>query len=87
MGGLADGRTDSKAMRSAKVQPWRGVNCGASQLDIFLAFLDASTHLYMRVCPSVRGRSVDNAFFLIAEFEWKQHRIIGKVETWIPDCK
>ena len=43
------------------------------------AFLDASTHLYMRVCPSVgpsvRG-SIHPAFFLIAEIDKKQHRIM-----------
>ena len=55
-------------------------------------FLDASTHLYMRVCPSVRGsvgRSVGRSitrFFLIAEIDKKQHRIIGKVETLFLDC-
>ena len=44
------------------------------------AFLDASTHLYMRVCPCVRpsvhrlvGPYVTR-FFLIADFEWKRHR-------------
>ena len=47
-------------------------------------FLDASTHLYMRVCPSV-GRSV-TLFFLIAEIDKKQHRIIGKVEPLFLDC-
>ena len=71
-----------------------------------LRFLDASTHLYMRVCPSVRpsvrpsvGRSirplvgpsvrrfvVRPAFFLIAEIDKKQHRIIEKVETLFLDC-
>ena len=38
-------------------------------------FLDASTHLYMRVCPSVRwsvGRWVTR-FFQTAELEWKWH--------------
>ena len=54
------------------------------------AFLDAFTHLYMRVCPSVHRsvrRSVRGpAFFLIAEIDKKQHRIIGKVETLFLDC-
>ena len=35
----------------------------------------------MRVCPWVR-----HAFFLIAEIDRKQHRIIGKVETLFLDC-
>ena len=51
-------------------------------------FLDASTHLYMRVCPSV-GLSVCLSvmrFFLITEIDKKQHRIIGKVETLSLDC-
>ena len=54
------------------------------------AFLDASTHLYMRVCPSLRPSvgpwSVVPRFFLIAEIDKKQHRIIGKVETLFLDC-
>ena len=48
-------------------------------------FLDASTHLYKRVCPSVVGRSVRpsvcpsvSRFFYIAEITWKRHRITGK---------
>ena len=55
--------------------------------------LDASTHLYMRVCPSV-GPSVvhpwsvrpSRAFFRIAEIDKKQHRIIGKVELLFLHC-
>ena len=43
--------------------------------NVSLPFLDASTHLYMRVCPSV-GPSVA-WFFLTAEIEWKQHNNIG----------
>ena len=52
-------------------------------------FLDASTHLYMRVCPSVRpsvGPWSVPRFFLIAEIDKKHHRIIGKVETLFLDC-
>ena len=54
-------------------------------------FLDASTHLYMRVCPSVRPSIRPSVrwlriFFLIAEIDKKQHRIIGKVETLFLDC-
>jgi len=43
----------------------------------------------MRVCPWVRPsvrRSFRHAFFLIAEIDKKQHRIIGKVETLFLDC-
>ena len=58
--------------------------------DFANVFLDASTHLYMRVCPSVRGPSVRPwsvvRFFLIAEIDKKHHRIIGKVETLSFDC-
>ena len=53
-------------------------------------FLDASTHLYKRVCPCVRwsvrlsvGPSVvapwSRVFFLTAEFDWKLPRITEKV--------
>jgi len=37
------------------------------------------------VGPSVRGPSVPR-FFRIADFEWKWHRIIGKVETLFLEC-
>ena len=60
------------------------VHDGILSVTDFL-FLDASSHLYKRVCPSVRP-SVRNAFFLIAEIDNKQHRIIGKVETLFLDC-
>ena len=56
---------------------------------VFDIFLDASTHLYMKVCPSVRGPSVRWSiarYFQIAEIDRKQHRIIGKVETLFLDC-
>ena len=41
---------------------------GLSDESIIATFLDASSHLYMRVCPSV-GRMVGNPFFLNAENE------------------
>jgi hypothetical protein len=64
---------------------------------VCVPYLDASTHLYMRVCPfvgrsvrrSVRwlvGQSVMRFFFQIAEIDKKQHGIIGKVETLFLDC-
>ena len=50
----------------------------AVRADAF-TFLDASTHLYVRVCPTVGwsvGPSVGwwvTRFFQTAEFEWKWH--------------
>ena len=41
-----------------------------TKTSICFSFLDASTHLYKRVCPSVGGPSVVGlAFFLIAEID------------------
>ena len=61
--------------------------------------LDASTHLYMRVYPlesvqlSVRwsvGQSIHQSvtsFYLTTQIEQKWHRITGKVDVWMPNCK
>ena len=58
----------------------------------YFPFLDASSHLYMRVCPSVRrsiGLSVRRSAtrFLTPEIERKHHKMIEKAEIWVPDCK
>ena len=75
---------------------------GVAKLDVRSTFdgvrglaiiLKCSTHIYMKVCasvgrsvsPSVRGPSVAR-FFLIADFDKKHYRIIGKVETLFLDC-
>ena len=42
-----------------------------------MLLLDASPHLYMRVCPSGRGPSVARFFFRIAGFEWGRRKIDG----------
>ena len=56
------------------------------------SFLDASMHLYMRVCPLVRPsicQWVGYAFFQTAEFEWKRHKIDKitiNVKIWNKTC-
>ena len=57
----------------------------------FFPFLDASTHLYMRVCLSVRrsgGPLVRplRVFFKLRKLS-ENKRIIEKAEIWIPDCE
>ena len=47
----------------------------------------ASLYDGLSVGPSVYPSDRRYAVFLIAEIEWKRHRIIGKVEIWIPDLK
>ena len=61
---------------------------------MYTALLNKSTHLYMRVCPSVGWsvhpsvcppvrssvrRLVHPTFFFLAEFNWKWHRNNGKL--------
>ena len=50
-------------------QLWSALNVAVDKVGMFVLFLDASSHLYKRVCPSVRQsvrpsvrRSVRNAF-------------------------
>ena len=84
-------------VRLCKYTPKGDFNCIISPAHLYAtgavmytALLDASTHLYMRVCPSIGWSvcpsigpsvypSIHPTFFFLAEFNWKWHRNHGKL--------
>ena len=76
--------TAKKKICGTSGKGWRlfaAINMTKRHVAVYLALLDASTHLIRGSVRRLVGLSVS------PEIEWKQRRMTGKVEIWIPDFK